>query len=105
MRATFTTSFIYDGLDGYRDRFKKLAEVLEVKHEHRGGGCVGQLSGITCGLDLGEHDVRRYIDEIVSNLHKISYVSFKIVWLLEGGDIIIREILEKPQQTKQEEGK
>lgn len=95
MRATFTTEFIYDGAEGYLDRRAKIYEVLGCKVDMGGGNVIGQLAGVTKGLDLSEEDVRRYIDEICNELYHIAKVDFKIVWLLEGGDIIIRNILGK----------
>lgn len=100
MRATFTTEYIYDGSDGFEIRAKKMAEVLGI--EWRGRNMIGQLSGITKGLDLVEEDIRRWLEEMCFDLEKITLVSFKIVWLLEGGDLICKEI--KPV-LKEKEGK
>ena len=97
MRATFTTEFIYDGADGYEDRKDKMMEVLEggeskMERNNKMGSMVGQICGITHGSDLGETDIKRWIDEMCYDLYKITIVPFKIVWLLESGDIIIKDI-------------
>lgn len=93
MRATFTTSFIYDGAEGYEDRWNKLCDVFDIKYRERAGGnVIGRISGVTKGMDLSEEDVRRYIEEIANELHDIAKVDFTVCWLLEGGDVIIRQI-------------
>ena len=92
MRATFTTDFIYDGSDGYLERKYKMCEVLDVKMNLNGGIMVGQISGITKGLDLAEEDIRRWLLEMCYELGKITRVPFKIVWLFEGGDVLCKEI-------------
>lgn len=92
MRATFTTEFIYDGADGFLERKAKMCEALDIKMDLRGGNMIGQLSGITKGLDLAEEDIRRWLLEMCHELSKITIVQFKIVWLLEGGDLICKEI-------------
>ena len=101
MRATFTTSFIYDGADGYLDRKAKLCEVLDVEMDLKGGIMIGQISGITKGLDLDESDIHEYIKEMCHDLYGISIVDFRIVWLFEGGDIEIREIFGKPKYEEE----
>ncbi len=93
MRATFTTEFIYDGSDGYQKRGKDMKDILMVKMELMGGSMIGQIAGITSGLDLSEYDIKEYIDEMVLDLSKVTKVPFKIVWLFEGGDILIKEIV------------
>jgi len=95
MRAAFTTEFIYDGAEGFEKRARKIAKVLDV--EWQGKNIVGQLSGVTGGLDLAEEDIRRWLLEMCYELGKITIVSFKIVWLLQGGDIIIKEITPNDQ--------
>lgn len=93
MRATFTTDFIYDGRDGYLERKAKMCEVLEIKMDLSGGSCIGQLSGVTKGLDLAERDIKTWIEEMCYELRKVTLVPFKAVWLLEGGDVLIKEII------------
>ena len=85
MRATFTTDFIYDGQDGYLERKAKLCDVLDIKMDLQGGTMIGQLSGITSGLDLAL--------EMCYDLSKIMIGPFRIVWSLEGGDLICKEII------------
>jgi hypothetical protein len=98
MRATYTTEFIYDGADGHSDRKDKMMEVLEageikkLERDNHMGNMIGQISGITSGLNLDESDIKRWIDEQCWDLCKITIVPFKIVWLLEGGDVIIKEV-------------
>jgi len=92
MRATFTTNFIYDGSDAFLYRKEKMCEILNIKMDLKGSSMIGQLSGILSGSDLGETDIRRWIEEQCYELHKITKVPFKIVYLLEGGDIVIKEI-------------
>ena len=92
MRATFTTEFIYDGSDGFLERKAKLCEALDAKMDLNGGNMIGQIHGITSGLDLAEEDIRRWLLEMCWELMRITKVPFKIVWLLEGGDIIVKQI-------------
>lgn len=96
MRASFTTEFIYDCTNGYKDRWLKLVEILDADKEHKGGSCLGRITGITRGLDLAEEDIRRWVEEMSYEMSKITIVPFKIVWLLEGGDLLCKEI--KPFQ-------
>ena len=103
MRATYTTEFIYDGAVGYLERKDKLMEVLEagerkMERDNHMGNMIGQISGITSGLDLAESDIKRWIDEQYWDLCKITIVPFRIVWLLEGGDLICKEVT--PTLTK-----
>ena len=92
MRSTFTTEFIYDGSDGFLERKAKMCERLDIKLDTKSGNMIGQLSGVLKGSDLAEEDIRRWLSEMCYELEKITIVPFKIVWLLEGGDIIIKEI-------------
>lgn len=92
MRATFTTSFIYDGGPGFEDRKYTMCEILSIPIENRCHSMIGQLSGIVSGSDLEEDDIRMWIDEQCRDLRKITTIPFKIVYLLEGGDILIRDI-------------
>lgn len=101
MRATFTTEFIYDGSKGYLERKDKMMEILEegelkLERNNHMGSMIGQISGITSGLDLVESDIKRWIDEQYWDLCRITIVPFKIVWLLEGGDIFIKEVIPIP---------
>lgn len=98
MRATFTTDFIYDGSEGYQERGKEIQSILTSTEGNRpqaplrGGNVIGQIAGICSGSDLSESDLKRWIDEMAVDCGKITKVPFKIVWLLEGGDVIIKEI-------------
>ena len=104
MRATFTTEFIYDGAKGYEGRKNKMMEVLEqgelkLERNNRGGMTLGQMAGITSGLDLAESDIKRWIEEQYWDLCRITKVPFKIVWLLEGGDLICKEVFPIKDET------
>lgn len=90
MRATFTTEYIYDGSEGQQERSDKMRDVLMA--EKKNSNYIGQISGITSGSDLSEQDIKGWIDEMCYELSKVTIVPFKIVWLLESGDIIIKEI-------------
>lgn len=103
MRASFTTEFIYDGLEGYLDRYEKLVEVFNSDREYKGGNMIGRITGLTKGLDLGEQDIRDYIDEMCKEAYGIAKVPFKIVWLFESGDVIIREIRTPHQEQEARE--
>lgn len=103
MRAAFTTEFIYDGVEDYLERRTKLCEILDVKPNSKSGNMVGQISGLTKGLDLAESDIKRWIDEMAYELSKVTIVPFKIVWLFEGGDIVIKEIVPLSKERKNEE--
>ncbi|HEX9060868.1 MAG TPA: hypothetical protein VF941_11870 [Clostridia bacterium] len=98
MRATFTKEFIYDGSKGFQKRREKLFRILSSTEgyiplpEFRGGNCMGQISGIISGLDLAESDIRRWIEEQRWECAYITKVPFRIVWLLEGGDVIIKDV-------------
>jgi hypothetical protein len=97
MRATFTTEFIYDGIEGFDDRKDKMMEVLEagenkLNRNNHMGNMIGQIAGITHGLDLEESDIKRWIEEQYWDLCRITKVPFKIVWLLEGGDTIVKQV-------------
>lgn len=96
MRATFTTSFIYDGIEGYMDRKKKLSDILDIELNSKGGSVIGQLAGVTKGLHLSESDIKDEIEQLVYDLSQVATVPFKIVWLFEGGDIVIKDIVPKP---------
>lgn len=102
MRATFTTEFIYDGSENFNVRAKKMATTLETKWNVRNGGMIGQISGITRGLDLAEEDIRRWLLEMCYELEKITIMPFKIIWLLEGGDLICKEIKPNVQIVSKE---
>ncbi len=90
MRATFTTSFIYDADTGHKERANEMAKVLGISWEEK--NMIGVMSGITSGLDIAELDIRRWINEMCFELKDITIVPFKVAWLLEGGDVIIKEI-------------
>ncbi len=94
MRATFTTEFIYDGAEGWNERKKKMVDILSVHYpvDTSSGTCIGRISGVLSELDLAEEDIRRWLLEICYDLAKVTKVPFKIVWLLEGGDLICKEI-------------
>ncbi len=92
MRATFTTEFIYDGVEGNIERYTKMCEALGVKPKEGYRHMIGQISGITSGSDLGESDIKRWIEEMCYEVEKLAIVEFSIVWLLESGDIIIKHI-------------
>ena len=102
MRAAFTTEFIYDGAKGFEERANKMVDILSVGGDYvaplGGGNMVGQLSGITRGLDLAEEDIRRWLLEMCYELSKVTIVPFRIVWLLEGGDLICKEIIPSSPQ-------
>ena len=101
MRATFTTEFIYDGSDGYRKRYRTICEILGAPREKtRKRNMIGQIFGITNGMDISEEDIRRWIEEICHDLAKITIVQFRIVWLLEGGDLLCKEINPISQNNK-----
>ena len=102
MRATFTTEFIYDGVEGNRERYEKMCNALGVKPTERmGGNMIGQISGITSGSDLAESDIKRWIEEMCYEVEKIAIVEFNIAWLLESGDIIIKHIFaHNPEKEK-----
>lgn len=93
MRATFTTDFIYDFQEGWVGRRTKMCEILGGYASSKGGDMIGQISGITKGLDLSEQDIRDEIEELAFELHKVTGIPFRIVWLLEGGDLICKEIM------------
>lgn len=92
MRATFTTNFIYDGSEGYLERKERLCKILNISSDNKAGNMIGQLSGILSGSDLGETDVKRWLEEQCYDLYQVTQVPFTIVYLLEGGDIIIKNI-------------
>lgn len=92
MRATFTTEFIYDGSDGYLERKAKMCEILNTKMDLKSGTVIGQISGITSGLDLEEEDIRRWVLEFCYELMRITIIPFKIVWLFENGDVLMKKI-------------
>ena len=93
MRATFTTDFIYDTGEGYIERENQLCNILGV--EPKNGTVIGQISWVIKGVDLSENDIKEDISQIVNELQGISMVDFKIVWLLEAGDIIVNIISKK----------
>lgn len=92
MRACFTTEFIYDGSKGYQDRGIEMCKVLDVPCNISGGNMIGQIAGILSGLDLAENDIRTQLEDQAIDLCKITLIPFKIVYLLEGGDIVVKEI-------------
>lgn len=94
MRTTFTTNFIYDGIEGHEERQRKLEKILlaDYPKEFIPRNCIGQISGILKGSDLGHEDTKRWIGEQVYACEKITIVPFRIVWMFEGGDIIISEV-------------
>ena len=92
MRAIFTTEFLYDGSENFNVRAKKMATTLETKWNVRNGGMIGQISGITRGLDLAEEDIRRWLLEMC----------YELIWLLEGGDLICKEIKPNVQIVSKE---
>ena len=92
MRATFTTEYIYDGDEGFIERAAKMCEVMDIKMDTKGGNMIGQLTGILSGLDLAEEDIKRWMEEKVHELSKITIVPFRIVYLLEGGDLILKQV-------------
>ncbi len=92
MRAAFTTEFIYDGVEGYLERKAKMCQILDAEMDLQGGNMIGRIAGITKGLDLAEEDIRRWLLEMCWELARVTKVQFKIVWLLEGGDVLIKEI-------------
>ena len=98
MRATFTTEYIYDGDKGYFERKVKMCEILNIEAKEE--NMVGQLSGILSGLDLSEEDVRRWLEEQVYELGKITIVPFGIVYLLEGGDLIYKKVYSYSKEKK-----
>jgi hypothetical protein len=98
MRATFTTEYIYDGSEGFKNRQEKMCAILEIKP--KSDNMVGQLSGILSGLDLAESDIKRWIEEQSNELSKVTTVEFRIVWLLEGGDIICKKIIPSSKTLK-----
>jgi len=95
MRATFTTEYIYDGADGYEKRQKEMVDILSGHASSK--NMIGQISGIISGSDLAESDIKRWMDEQCWDLCKITIVPFRIVWLLEGGDLICKEVCPLPQ--------
>ena len=56
---------------------------------------LGQIFGVTSGLNLDESDIKGWIEEMVQELTVITKVEFKIVWLFEGGDILIKTVVPK----------
>ena len=98
MRATFTTSFIYDGREGYQERRDSIVKILgdefgnTVIQDGKKKNMIGQIAGVTKGLDLGEEDIRQEIQEICCKLWKIKTVPFYIVWILEGDEVVVRRI-------------
>jgi hypothetical protein len=97
MRATFTTEFIYDSSEGFEERAQELLDILTstqgASHSKwKGGNAIGQLSGVASGLDLAESDTTRWIEEERWECARVTKVPFKIVWLLEGGDVIIKDV-------------
>ena len=90
MRSTFTSEFIYDAAPGWEQRGKKMATVLGIKFLPK--NILGQLSGVLKCSDGSETETRQWIEEIVTQLVPITIVPFKIVWLLECGDVIIKEV-------------
>lgn len=103
MRATFTTSFIYDGSEGYQERKSKMVDELTSSESYHpeqpnGGSMIGQIFGVTSGLGTSEFDIREEIEAHVLELETITIVPFKIAWLFESGVILIKEI--SPRENK-----
>lgn len=100
MRATFTTEFIYDGSEGFEERKQQMVEILNSGQAYKpeqpkGGNMIGQLFGVTSGLDLAENDIKSWIEDMCAELRVVTKVEFKIVWLFEGGDILIKTVVPK----------